>query len=88
MAVKTKKAPARAGFSCYLGPNITGVIQHAAIYPVCRAEALALPEVALALSKAPGIADLIVDGEDLPQGLADVRKKGTVLYRAYRAVLK
>lgn len=75
---------AHAGFSCYIGPTIRGVIQTATIYPVPRANALKLPEVRLALEKAPAAADLIVNGAALPQARIAVKTPGTDLYRKFQ----
>ena len=94
MAVKTPKAEAKtdaaesAGFSAYIGPSIVGVVQTATIFPVGRADALNLPEVKLALSKMPGIADLLVDGATLPQDIIKVKTPGEPLYDAYRNLRK
>jgi len=94
MAVKEKPnttveeadAVKSAGFSVYLGPTISGVIQTATIYPVGKDEALKLPELQLALGKKPGIAALVVDGATLAKDRIDVRTEGTALYQAYAAV--
>ena len=77
-----------AGFSAYIGPSIVGVIQTATIYPVGKADALKLPEVQMALEKAPGIAELLVDGTTLPADNIKVKTPGEPLYKAYRALLK
>ena len=77
-----------AGFSCYIGPNLHGVIQTGTIYPAGRVEALELPEVKLALSKRPEIAGLIVDGSTLAEDRIKVKQPGTSLYEAYRALKK
>ena len=37
--------------SCYLGPNLYGIIQTGTIYPVSKEEALKLPEVKMAIDK-------------------------------------
>lgn len=92
-AVLQKEAAPRsgapgAGFSCYIGPNLYGVIQTATIYPAGREEALELPEVKLALSKRPEIAALIVDGSTLAEDRIKVKQPGTELYEAYRALKK
>lgn len=93
MAVKNPKAEAKtdavasAGFSAYIGPSIVGVMQTATIFPVGREDALNLPEVKLALAKAPGIADLLVDGATLPQDSIKVKTPEEPLYKAYRALL-
>ena len=98
LAVKEKanSAPAEkkasvlesAGFSAYIGPNLSGLIQTGTIYPVGRTEALALPEVRLAAEKKPGIVDLIVDGATLPEDRIKVKTPETDLYKAYKALLR
>lgn len=86
---KTAKADAEsAGFSCYIGPNIPGIIQKGTIYPVGKAEAVKLPEVELAVSQRPGVAALIVDGATLPEDRVKVKKPGEPLYAAYRSLLR
>lgn len=87
MAVKTPKAgKPTAGFSVYIGPSLAGVIQTMTIYPAGREEALKLPELALAVEKKPGIADLVVDGLTLPEDRIKVKTPGEELYRKYRAL--
>ena len=95
MAVKSKRkvkpnppAETQAGFSVYIGPNIVGVIQTNTIYPVCREDALELPQVRMAREKVPGITELIVDGNTLPTDIVKVKKQGDPLYKSYRALLK
>jgi len=85
-AEKKADAPESIGFSAYIGPNLSGVIQNGTIYPVGREEALALPQVQLALAKKPGIAELIVDGATLPEDRIKVKTPGEALYKAYRAL--
>lgn len=86
--METAPAIRSAGFSCYIGPTLHGVIQTATIYPAGREEALELPEVKLALSKRPEIAALIVDGSTLAEDRIKVKQPGTELYEAYRALKK
>ena len=93
MAVKAPKsekpdAPKSAGFSVYIGPSMVGIIQTMAIYPVGREEALKLPELAMAVEKKPGIADLVVDGLTLPEDRIKVKTPGEELYRMYSALRK
>ena len=93
MAVKTTKtvetdAVISAGFSAYIGPSISGVIQKGTIYPAGRAAALKLPELKLAISKKPGIAKLVVDGATLATDRVKVKTPGEDLYEAYRALRK
>ena len=98
MAVKEKTAPEKeapqqdtgevksAGFSCYIGPNLPGIIQTATIYPAGREDALKLPELQLALSRKPEIAALVVDGATLPEDQIKVKTPGEALYKAYKAL--
>ena len=86
--METEPAVKSAGFSCYIGPNLYGIIQTATIYPAGREEALELPEVKLALSRMPEIAGLIVDGSTLAEDRIKVKQPGTPLYEAYRALKK
>ena len=85
----TAKAPAvrrDSGVSAYIGPNLPGVIQTGTVYPVGRKQALEREDVKLALSKKPGIAELIVDGDELAESRIKVRTPGEDLYRRYKAL--
>lgn len=94
MAVKTTKATDKetpstspgAGYCAYIGPSIRGAIQTMTIYPGDKAAVLEDAAVAMAVSRFPLIADLIIDGADLNQSRADVTTKGTALYHTYHAV--
>lgn len=77
-----------AGFSCYIGPNLPGIIQNSAIYPAGKTDAMELPELKLALSRKPEIAGLVVDGSTLAEDRIKVKTPGTPLYQAYRALKK
>ena len=77
-----------AGFSCYIGPNLPGIIQTGTIYPVGREKALELEELKLALSRKPGIAELVVDGSTLAEDRIKVKKPGEPLYKAFRTLKK
>lgn len=88
MAVKAPKEKASAGFSAYIGPSMAGIIQTMTIYPAGRDEALKLPELAFAVAKKPGIADLVVDGLTLPEDRIKVKTPGDELYKKYRALRK
>ena len=82
--VQPKKSD--SGFSAYIGPNLPGIIQTMTIYPVGRDEALKLPELALAMQRHPGIADLVVDGSTLAEDRIKIKKRGEALYQKYRAL--
>lgn len=90
MAVKAPKVekPASAGFSAYIGPSMAGIIQTMTIFPVGREEAMKLPELAYAVEKKPGVADLVVDGSTLPEDRIKIKTPGEELYAKYRALRK
>ena len=74
------------GASVYIGPTIFGTIQTVTIYPGTKEQALANPELALALSKYPGIADLVVSAEGLLEKQREMNTSGTELNKALRAL--
>lgn len=94
-AVKTEAAPTppqkaeqpdgcTAGFYCYIGPNLTGLIQHGAIFKGTRADAL--KAAADAIEKYPLIKTLIVSGDALPMARLKVKEPGNALYANYRRI--
>ena len=89
MAVKKKaaKEPAKKEtFSVYLGPSIRGVITKGQIFPMAKAEVLAA--VAQAAEKYPRIADLIVEGEALPEAAARIKQPDSLLHKTYENLAK
>lgn len=90
MSVKSLKekpdAPKSAGFSAYIGPGLPGIIQTMTIYPAGKEEALKLPELAFAVEKKPGVADLVVDGLTLAEDLIKIKTPGEELYKKCRAL--
>ena len=74
------------GVSAYLGPNMPGIIQTGTIYPCAKVKALERDDVKLALEKKPGIAELIVDGDELAEARIKVNTPGEGLYRKYMAL--
>lgn len=73
-----------AGFFCYIGPSITGLIQHGTIYRGTRKNALAAASAAI--EKNPLIKTLIVSGDRLPEVRLKVKKPGNALYKNYQRV--
>lgn len=71
-----------AGFYCYVGPSIMGVIQHGTIYMGSRRKAMA--EAAEAIEKNPVIKTLIVSGDRLPEVRVKVKTPGNALYKNYQ----
>ena len=93
--VKTEAAPippqeaekpdgCAAGFYCYIGPNLTGLIQHGAIFRGTRADAL--KAAADAIAKQPLVKNLIVSGDALPVARLKVKEPGNALYANYRRI--
>lgn len=78
----TKEKATDAGFCCYIGPTILGVIQSGAIYPGSREAALAA--IAPAVEKYPLIASLVVDGKTLPADRIKVKTPGNLLFVNYK----
>lgn len=73
-----------AGFYCYIGPSISGVIRNGAIFKGTRADALSA--AAAAIEKQPLVKTLIVSGDDLPEARLRVKKPGNALYTMYQRV--
>lgn len=91
MAVKKHKQSVEPALpevqvSVYLGPSIHGVITKGQIFPGDREAALA--SLSPAASDYPGIAELIVNGESLPEARSQLRHSGTLLYNAYQKLAK
>lgn len=86
-APNPKKPDAKgAGFYCYIGPNIRGLIQTGTIYVGTREEAL--KTAAAAIERHPIIRTLIVPGETLAADRINIKKPGTALYTNYRRILR
>lgn len=83
-AKKGKAGSAAAGFYCYIGPSITGLIQHGTIYRGSRNAALSA--AAAAIERNPLIKTLIVSGDRLPEARLKVKKPGNALYKNYQRV--
>lgn len=83
-AKREKSGGAAAGFYCYIGPSITGLIQHGTIYRGSRNAALSA--AAAAIERNPLIKTLIVSGDRLPEARLKVKKPGNALYQNYQRV--
>lgn len=71
-------------FWCYIGPNLTELIQTGTIFRGTRADALKAAKDAI--EKFPLVKTLIVSGEHLAQARLDVKKPGTALHKNYTKV--
>lgn len=74
-----------AGFCCYIGPNILGVVQGNTIMPGSVADAK--KALAPAIEKYPLIRSLIVDGNDLAEARVKVKTPGNILYVNYHRLV-
>lgn len=91
MPVKKQIKPVEKGvtetpISVYLGPTIRGIIQKGQIFSGTKEEVLA--SLVPAAADYPGIAGLLVTGEELPKARIQVRTAGTLLYTRYHELAK
>lgn len=86
IAPQGKKKPdgSAAGFYCYIGPSLTGLIQSGDIYRGTRTEAL--KAAAAAIEQQPLVKSLIVSGEELSEARLKVKRPGNALYANYRRI--
>ena len=70
--------------SGYIGPSITGIIQHGTIWRGSRTAALAA--AAPAIEKYPLVKTLIVSGDALPEARLKIKRPGNALYVNYRKI--
>ena len=83
-APKVEKSAADS-FYCYIGPSITGLIQHGDICRGTRKKALTKWDEAI--KKYPLIKTLIVAGDKLPEARLKVKKPGNALHKNYQRIL-
>ncbi len=83
---KTEKKPvgSSAGFFCYVGPSVVGLIRHGAIF--MGDKKAALKAAAPAIEKIPQVKNLIVPAEELPTARLKVKTPGTSLYSIARRI--
>ncbi len=82
---KAEKSSKRSEeFWCYIGPNLTELIQTGTIFRGTREDALEAAKDAI--EKFPLVKTLIVSGEHLPQARLDVKRSGTALNKNYMKV--
>ena len=63
--VSAEPAQSKPGVSIYVGPSILGYIQKNTIYPCAAAEAVERDDVKIATEKYPGVADFIINVDEL-----------------------
>ena len=82
-SARTRKPDrAAAGFFCYIGPSIGGLIRHGAIYRGTRRAALTA--AAAAIEQYPLVKTLIVSGDKLPAARLKAKRPGSALYQNYQ----
>lgn len=79
-----KSDGAAAGFYCYIGPGLPGLLRHGAVFPGTRADALRA--AAGAIEKQPLVKTLIVSGDDLPAARLEAKQPGSALYENCRRI--
>ncbi len=83
---KTESQAPEAAFSAYLGPSIRGSITNGQIFPLTKAQAVA--ELAPIIERHPSIADLIVDGNELPEARVRIAQTNSLLHKTYEKLVK
>lgn len=78
-------SPAEAGFWCYIGPSVGGVIDHGAVFPGSREDAL--KAAGDAIRQIPPVKALLAPGERLAAAMEKVRKPGNALSAAREQVM-
>ena len=73
-----------AGFYCYIGPNLAGLIQNGAIFRGTRTDAM--NAAAEAIKKQPLVKTLIVSGDELAEARLKVKRKGNALNANYEKI--
>ena len=82
-----KEQSAKSGFSAYIGPTVTGLIQTGTIYDVSKTAVLQRPDVVRAVRRFPMIEDLIVTGDNLALARKQINISGTLLHHRYEQML-
>lgn len=80
----TKSDSCATGFYCYIGPSITGLIQHGAIHR--GTYTAALQAASAAIEKVPLVRTLIVSGDSLADARLKVKKPGNALHQNYQRI--
>ena len=82
--IESKSDGCAAGFYCYIGPNLTGLIQNGAIFRGTREDALKAADDAI--KKQPLVKTLIVSGDELAEARLKVKRKGNALNANYEKI--
>lgn len=86
--VNAEPAKSKFGVSIYVGPSILGYIQKNTIYPCAAAEAVDRDDVKIATEKYPGVADFIIDMDELHTAPEKEKARGEAILAYARMLAK
>ena len=86
--VNAEPAKSKFGVSIYAGPSILGHIQKNTIYPCAAAEAVDRDDVKIATEKYPGVADFIIDMDELHTTPEKAKARGEAILAYARMLAK
>ena len=86
--VNAEPAKSKFGVSIYAGPSILGYIQKNTIYPCAAAEAVDRDDVKIATEKYPGVADFIIDMDELHTTPEKAKARGESILAYARMLAK
>ena len=86
--VNAEPAKSKFGVSIYAGPSILGYIQKNTIYPCAAAEAVDRDDVKIATEKYPGVADFIIDMDELHTTPEMAKARGEAILAYARMLAK
>lgn len=86
--VNAEPTKSKFGVSIYVGPSILGYIQKNTIYPCAAAEAVDRDDVKIATEKYPGVADFIIDMDELHTTPEKAKARGEAILAYARMLAK
>lgn len=86
--VNAEPAKSKSGVSIYIGPSILGYIQKNTIYPCVAAQAVERDDVKIATEKYPGVADFIIDMDELRTTPEKAKARGEAILAYARMLAK
>ena len=86
--VNAEPAKSKFGVSIYVGPSTLGYIQKNTIYPCAAAEAVDRDDVKIATEKYPGVADFIIDMDELHTTSEKAKARGEAILAYARMLAK
>lgn len=86
--VSAEPAQSKPSVSIYVGPSILGYIQKNTIYPCAAAEAVECDDVKIATEKYPGVADFIINVDELHTTPEKAKARGEAILAFARMLAK